>query len=43
MGPGKDTLPVHWDLNSRKAVGGPCGSDSRCTANMVAEHVVKNR
>ena len=37
------TLTVHWGLNSRKAVGGPFGSESRCTANMVAEHVVKNR
>ena len=36
MSPGKDT-PVHWGLNSRNAVGGPCGSDSRYTANMVAE------
>ena len=29
--------------NTRKAVGGPFGSDSRYTANMVAEEVVKNR
>ena len=27
------TLTVHWGLNSRKAVGGPCGADSGCTAN----------
>ena len=32
---------VHWGLNSRKAVGGPFGSDSRHTGNMVAEQVVK--
>ena len=37
------TPAVHWGLNSRKAVGGPFGSDSRDTANMVAELVVKNR
>ena len=37
------TPTVHWGLNSRKAVGGPLGSDSRYTANMVAEQVVKNR
>ena len=37
------TPTVHWGLNSRKAVGGPFGSDSRYTANMVAEQVVKNR
>ena len=37
------TLTAHWGLNSRKAVGGPFGSDSRYTANMVAEQVVKNR
>ena len=34
---------VHWGLNSRKAVGGPFGSDSRYMANMVAEQVVENR
>ena len=27
-------------MNSRKAVGGPFGSGSRYTANMVAEQVV---
>ena len=32
-----------WGLNSRKAVGGLFGSDSRYTANMVAEQVVQNR
>ena len=37
------TPTAHWGLNSRKAVGGPFGSDSRYTANMVAEQVVKNR
>ena len=37
------TPTVHWGLNSRKAVGGPSGSDSRYTANMVAEQVLKNR
>ena len=30
---------VHWGLNSRKAVGGQLGSDSRYTATMVAEQV----
>ena len=39
VGPAR-TPPVHWGLNSRKAVGGPFGSDSRYTANMVAERVV---
>ena len=34
------TPTVHQGLNSRKAVGGPFGSDSRYTANMVAEQVV---
>ena len=34
------TPTVHWGLNSRKAVGDPFGSDSRYTANMVAEQVV---
>ena len=34
MGPGKDThIPVHWGLNSKKAVAGPFGSDSRYTEN----------
>ena len=42
MGLGKDTHST-MDLNSRKAVGGPFGSDSRYTANMVSEQVVKNR
>ena len=28
------TPTVHWDLDSRKAVGGPFGSDSRYTANI---------
>ena len=37
------TPTVHWGLNSRKAVGGPFGSDSRHAANMVAEQVVKSR
>ena len=37
------TPTVHWGLNSRKAVGGPFGSDSRYKANIVAEQVVKNR
>ena len=35
--------PVHWGLNGGKSVGGPFGSDSRYTANMVAEQPVKNR
>ena len=39
----KRTPTVHWGLNSRKAVGGPFGSDSRYMANMVAEQVVKSR
>ena len=30
------TPTEHWGLNSRKAVGGPFGSDSTYTANMVA-------
>ena len=35
------TTPTeHWGLNSSKVVGGPFGSDSRYTANMVAERVV---
>ena len=42
VGPGKDP-PVHWGLNSRKAVGGPFGSDTRYTANMVVEQVVENK
>ena len=37
------TPTVHWGLNSRKAEGGPFGSDSRYTANMVAEQVGKSR
>ena len=37
------TPTVLWGPDSGKAVGGPFGSDSRCTANMVAEQVVKNR
>ena len=43
VGPGKDTHSTLEGLNSRKAVGGPFGSDSRYTANMVSEQVVKNR
>ena len=33
------TPTVHWGLNS----SGPFGSESRYTANMAAEQVVKNR
>ena len=42
MGPHKDT---HSTLGPelQVALGGPSGSDSRYTANMVAEQVVKNR
>ena len=34
---------VHWGLKSRKAVAGLLISDSRYTANMVAEHVVEEQ
>ena len=37
------THTVHWGPDSGKAVGGPSRSDSRYTANMVAEQVVKNK
>ena len=37
------TPTVHWGPDSGKAVGGPSRSDSRYTANVAAEQVVKNR
>ena len=37
------TPTVRWGSDSGKAVGGPFGSESRYTANMVAEQVVKSR
>ena len=37
------TPTVHWGADSGKAVGGSSKPDSRHTANMAAEQVVKNR
>ena len=37
------TPTVHQGLNSRRAVGGPFGTDSRNTGNMAAEQVVEHR